>query len=158
MHKKLKLYISKFTYFKVLNAYKKLNFFLSPYDGKGFKYLAILTLRSNNIFCNLLSRSKITNKFLTKKFISCASFKLRVSKRRLKFIVTLFLKFLKKGLTLYPYIFLIKCPGYLRRYLFKKLRQNLKIHLIIFKHLTIFNGCRPKKKRRKKHIKFRSLR
>ena len=157
-HKRLKFFISNFTQFKILRLYKRLNSFLSPYESSGFNFLAILIIRANNIFCNLLGRSAVSQKFTTKKFLSCSSFKLTVSKRRLKFIVTRFLKFLKKGLTLYPYIFLIKGPIYLRRYIFKKLRQNLKVRLIIFDPLLIFNGCRSKKKRRKKHLKYRSLR
>ncbi len=94
------------------------------------------------------------------KFWSCGLLKLHCTKRKLKFIVYTLLKEIKKKIK-YLFLFLIKinCATFLHKFLYKNFKKLfLKSKFIIFDSFKIFNGCRSKKKRRKKHLKFRILR
>jgi hypothetical protein len=133
---------------------KPKNFFIH----KKSKYLLYITVKSNNIFINFLRFKNNKIKFL--KFWSSGLFSLNCTKRKLKFILYTFLKEIKKKLK-YTSFYLIKifCARFLNKFLYKNFKKLfLKSKFIIFASSKIFNGCRSKKKRRKKHLKFQILR
>ena len=125
---------------------------------KKVKYLLFVSIRSNNIFINFF-RSK-NNKVTLINFWSSGVFQLHCTKRKLKFVTYTLLKEITnklKGISFY--IIKIFCAQFLHKFLYKNFKKLfLKSKFIIFTSFKIFNGCRSKKKRRKKHLKFRILR
>jgi hypothetical protein len=160
----LKKKLNNYLKFLLLNNYslinkikkKDLNFFLK--NKKNKKYLLFINIRSNNIFINLFCFKK--NKLQLIKFWSCGIFKLHCTKRKLKFIIYTMLKEIKKKIK-YLSFFIIKifCSKFLHKFLYRNFKKLFfRSTFIIFNSFKIFNGCRSKKKRRKKHLKFRVLR
>lgn len=121
------------------------------------KYLLRLRIKRNNIFAILSILSG--DIFQVSKLWSCGLHKLNSSKRRLKFVVNTLLGIIFRGLRkIRKLIICIKCPRYLYKFIFRKIKSfGIKASLIVFDSSKIFNGCRAKKKRRKKHQKFRAL-
>lgn len=122
------------------------------------KYLLFINIHSNNIFINFL-RSK-NKKVKLIKFWSSGIFQLNCTKRKLKFVASTLLKEIKKKLkSISFYIIKIFCAQFLHKFLYKNFKKfSFKSKFIVFTSFKIFNGCRSKKKRRKKHLKFRVLR
>jgi hypothetical protein len=129
-----------------------------------------IKIKQNNIFCTLRKNQKI------KKIASAGLYKIRISKKFLKLnykkVIKLFLKKIKKKITFNNLLLNISCSKKFRK---KILRQVLKfrkkyykqfsykykkknyaeLFAISFKNKKCFNGCRPKKKIRKKRRRFR---
>lgn len=95
----------------------------------------------------------------TIKVWSCGLQQLNSSKRKLKFILNVILINIFKELKFFKnYIFCLKAPRFLYKFIFKIFKKiNLSPLLIIFDSIKIFNGCRVKKIRRKKYKRFRAL-
>jgi len=103
---------------------------------------------------------------LTKKSIftrSSGRYNVKITRKRLRFnyklIVRSFLREVKRKIKNKKKIrFLIEiiCPIRIRKKLVKLLVKSLKRHILIltFKEKKCFNGCRPKKMRRKKQKRF----
>ena len=158
---------------KKLDSYLKLfllhnNFFLTKiqllkkknfnFEKTKIHHLLFINIRSNNIFINLICNKNNCLKIV--KFWSCGLLKLHCTKRKLKFIVYTLLKEIKKKIK-YLFFFIIKinCATFLHKFLYKNFKKLfLRSKFSIFDSFKIFNGCRSKKKRRKKHLKFRILR
>lgn len=156
--KKLKKKLDTYLKFLLLNNYSLLNKIKKKFFNKKKKYLLCINIRSNNIFINLFCFKK--SKLHLIKFWSCGILKLHCTKRKLKFIVYTMLKEIKKKLK-YLSFFIIKifCAHFLHKFLYRNFKKLfLRSTFIIFNSFKIFNGCRSKKKRRKKHLKFRVFR
>ena len=121
-----------------------------------------ITIRStqNNIYCTL---SNVANKKVIF-VISSGKCKINTSKKSLKFnskqIIRTFLKKIRKHFKKGPStLIVINLPKRLRKSVLKTIRFSYlkkKSRLIIeLKNKKCFNGCRLKKKKRKKRSKFR---
>jgi len=124
-------------------------------------YALYLTISQNNIFSTCKDISKNLS-FFTK---SCGSFKIAISKKRLKFSASLFFyqirKFIKNILCNKISILFITSPRFLKKYISKyfisKLFETTCPFLLCFNPKKSFNGCRVKKLKRKKYKKNRIL-
>ena len=137
------------------------NFFLEDFNSDLFEelstYTAILVFRikQNNFFITLISRSTLK----VCKIWSCGLAKLHASKKNLKFIVNALiiqlLIYFKNKFRSAKFIFVIRGMSFLKKNMITRLafffRQREPI--FILKSAKIFNGCRSKKLRRKKHSK-----
>jgi len=137
------------SYFQVFRYFKGV---LPP-----FNLQLSINIFSNNIFLNL---SKILKPTTIKK-ASAGVFKVKITKKRLKHTVCVVLqKFLNK---IKPAIFrrnlvvLLISPKFLRKKILKLFRDSFMRRNIYIKikALKCFNGCRPKKKRRKKRARLK---
>lgn len=152
--------------FKRLKKQKKSRKFSSPYFQvfryfKGvlppFNLQLSINIFSNNIFLNL---SKILKPVTIRK-ASAGVLRVKITKKRLKHTVCVVLqKFLNKiKLALYRrnLIIILTSPKYLRKKILKLFRDSLKRRnlYIKIKPLKCFNGCRPKKKKRKKRARLK---
>jgi len=123
------------------------------------RYTVFLKVKQNNLFCTL--KNIITNRLLL--VASAGKLKLNVSKNKLFFLQKkIIFKFLKKVKWILKkqkssLILRLVCPLKLRRRVLRHVKILLKKRplVVIFSDLKIFNGCRPKKKRRKKGLKSR---
>jgi hypothetical protein len=120
------------------------------------KYLLSLNVCANNIFCNL-SYPAFESHNQTIFSLSSGKLNIKVSKKRLKPMLKLYLtslyKEVKKIIKSKVLLIEIKAPRKLRKKMSKSLyKAFLKDFSLLFnfKHLKSFNGCRPKKFRRKK--------
>lgn len=137
------------------NLLKKKIFLQTPQTSL---YLLYINIRSNNIFINLYSHKNYNFKLI--KFWSCGVLKFHCTKRKLKFTIYTILKEIKRQIK-YISFFIVKvfCAHFLHKFLYRNLKKLFfKFKFIIFNSFKIFNGCRSKKKRRKKHLKFRVFR
>ena len=123
------------------------------------KKLFVITLRikANNIFCTLVQNSTK----VTKHTGSCGKYKIKTSKRKLKFVTKSLLKiFFEKISSLikrkyFLHVNLIS-PKKVRRLMIKSLPSfEDKSVVLDLKAKKCFNGCRPPKKVRKKRRRFR---
>jgi hypothetical protein len=119
-----------------------------------------ITIRSNNVFVTLTGYKKKQNQYINLNFWSSGRLQLNCTKRKLKFIIYTMIKEIKKKVKFLQFFAIkISSAHFLHKYLYKTLKKFwYKTKYIIFTSLKIFNGCRSKKKRRKKHLKFRILR
>jgi len=130
-----------------------------------FKYISkynlhiVIRITQNNIFITFFD-------FITKKIIkkmSCGRLRLKSSKKKIKFNLNIILNkiifLIKKYFYFVKNILLkITAPRYLKKkiYNFFFFSINYNVHIIyIFDSNKAFNGCRVKKKRRKKRNFFR---
>ena len=122
------------------------------------KFILNFFIRVNNIFINLVMYYK--RKYINIKFWSAGIFDLVCSKKRIKFVITNILKNLKLILKkIKLYIIQIKGPKYFTKILYKNLKKfAYKSSYIFICSFKIFNGCRFKKLKRKKHLKYRAIR
>ena len=136
----------------------------NPLEQKEFqkkKYSTLLSIRitANNAFCNLKNNNK--NKLLA----VCSSGKYRVksSKKNLRFTVKLILSFfirkIKSKLKKKILLITIIAPSRIRKQIILYLSQTLKKKSLVVKvrEKKCFNGCRPAKKKRKKQKRLRIL-
>lgn len=116
------------------------------------KYHININVTPNNIFCTLKNLNK-------KKIVligSSGKYKLNISKKTLKFkqkiIILNFIEEIKKYLKKNLSIVYLTGPIKIRKNIIKQISLLLKNYrfLIKIKELKSFNGCRPKKKKRKK--------
>ena len=114
-----------------------------------------INISSNNIFLNL---GKITH-FNTIKKASSGLYGIKVTKKKLKHTVCVVLqKFLNKiKLIIHRHnlIIILTSPKFLRKKILKLFRDSFLRRNIFIKinPLKCFNGCRPKKKKRKKRAR-----
>ncbi len=132
------------------------------------KNLLILTINvgSNNIFCNLANKKGKT--YL--KSVSSGYYKMKVSKRSLRFyikdIVNLYLKDLSNKKIKFPKTLAVRISApikirkqivsLLKKALFKRFLKKKTI-IIEVNPLKVFNGCRAGKYRKKKRKSFKIL-
>lgn len=138
------------------------SFFLDEYafdlleEFNLYTVLLIFRIKQNNFFITFVN--SLTSKVL--KIWSCGLAKLNASKRTLKFIInTLVLQlviYFKNKFRKNNFIFLIRGMSFLKKNMIKRLAFFFKRckPLFIIKSVKIFNGCRAKKLRRKKHSKY----
>ena len=145
------------------NLYKKLKKLSLMYKNKFLKYKIFIKIRQNNVFCTLINIQ--TNNILL--VASAGKLKLNVSKKKLFFlqkkIVFKFLKKVRFILRSYksPIIVEFISPLKLRRRISKYLKfllRKKRTLFLSFRSLKILNGCRPKKKKRKKGLRFKTTR
>ena len=121
-------------------------------ENKKTKIQLNIKLTPNNVFCTL--RNLSTSKTILAR--SSGSYKLNVSKKKLKFsnklILNLFFKEIKIHLKNVLLFVQLSGPLKLRKAIIKQLSTRLRHKEIIIKtkELKCFNGCRSKKKKRKK--------
>jgi len=140
-----------------LKLYKKFKIFLAK------QVLIIrLVIQQNNIFLSCFSLKK---KLKTK---SATSFKIRISKKKLKsnsiYVLNKFFQLIEKKrhkISQYNHniILCFNAPKYLRKHILRKFLINFQTKTILLNLLPkkSFNGCRVKKMRRRKYKKFRIL-
>lgn len=116
------------------------------------KLKVTVKLTPNNVFCTL--KNLKTAKMLLAR--SAGNYKISVSKKKLKFsnklILQLFIRELKPFIKDNLIILQLAGPLKLRKSIIKQFAISLKSKELIIKtkELKCFNGCRPKKKKRKK--------
>jgi hypothetical protein len=141
------------------NLYKKLKKLSLLYKNKYLKYKIYIKIRQNNVFCTL--KNIQTNIIIL--VASAGKLKVNVSKKKLFFLQKkITFKFLRKvRFILRSYKFPISIefisPLKLRRQILKYLKFLLRKKrslFLSFQSLKVLNGCRPKKKKRKKGLRF----
>ena len=120
---------------------------------KNFKLKIFIRIRPNNIFCTL--KNLKTNKIILNK--SSGLYELQTSKNKLKYNIKIILQFFFKEIDKFfkkeKNILIEIIAGIrIRKKIFQFLKQKMKKKNIILyiKKKKSFNGCRPKKKKRKK--------
>jgi len=124
---------------------------------KNIKYKVSIKITANNIFCSLKQEKMLMT-------CSAGKYKIIITKRKLKFNSKLVLesffidlfKFLKKDDVV---LINLSAPKKLRKLIIKQIYFKFKDLQTIIKvnELKCFNGCRPKKQRRKKQKGLRIL-
>ena len=127
-------------------------------DIKKFRLCISIRIKSNNILCSL--KDKKLSKTL--KTISSGVYQIKISKKRLntnfKSVLKLFLTYVRKKIksqTKKSLIIKLIAPTRVRKKITKYILKGLGTirkspFLFIFKKKKCFNGCRPKKQRKKK--------
>ena len=125
---------------------------------KGFNLKIFIRVLPNNIFCTL--KDLKTEKTLIHR--SSGMYKLRTSKKNLKYNVKIMLQFFFKDIKNYfknekNVIIEITCGIKIRKQIIKFWKQKIKKKNVILQinEKKCFNGCRPPKKRRKKRTGLR---
>jgi ribosomal protein S11 len=157
---------NKFKYRRTLrikNLFKNNKYFLNKkvnliFDRENINYVINIKVTPNNIFCNLTTNNQKKTIIL----LSGGILKLNISKKKLKFASKYVLqKFLKNLRNLQKTFILIniKGPIKIKKNILKQLLHSLKGYkiLIDINSNKCFNGCRPKKIKRKKRKGFRIL-
>lgn len=124
-----------------------------------FNQILSIKIRANNVFCTLKNIIKL--KIL--KMCSAGKYKINVSKKSLKFnskiIITTFIKSIRNMLSRKGLIIRLSVPIRYKKKILKiitnLIRFNKRICLFEIKNNKCFNGCRPKKKNRKKQKRFK---
>ena len=146
--------------FKTLRRLKTLfkynNYLINPIfqsfitENNKIEYQITIKITANNTFCSL-------KKGKTLLFVSSAGKnKIKITKRKLKFnsklIIENFLESIAKYIKISYTLIIIKGPKKIRKNIIKQLASKLRNSKYIIKvnELKCFNGCRPKKKKRKK--------
>ena len=155
---KMLIRIKKFLKYKLY----KPSFQQSLFTDKLKKFLACFTVKvtSNNVFCNL--RCLVKNRTLQAS--SCGKYNIKVSRKKLKYAIKpVITSFLREAKTKIPsknlFVVLIaptKLRKYILKFLYSKLLQN-RHSVVKVKEKKCFNGCRVKKKKRKKQKGLRLL-
>jgi len=120
--------------------------------NKKIAYTIKIKIIPNNVFCTFIDN--IENK--TKLIVSAGKYKLNVSRKKLKFtskiILAKFIDEIKNQIKNSTILIDIYSPIKQKKSIIKKLISSLKKNKLIIKSLPVkcFNGCRPKKKKRKK--------
>lgn len=145
--------------------YRKTPFLSKDFYSFDKQYSQFLALRvtANNIFCIL--RNNTRNKTICS--ASSGKYNIKTSKKTLrfafKFVLTNFIKEIKTKIKTKNLLISIVAPIKLRKKIVKFLAQQLfhrnrKTNLILkIKEMKCFNGCRPKKVKRKKRKRFKIL-
>lgn len=126
-------------------------------ESKAVRFSISVKITPNNMFCTLISNKD--NKILLSK--SSGSYKINLSKKLLKYyhkiILSKFFLDVEKCKKESCLIINLISPLKLRKSIFRHIVFNFnKTKLYFnFKPLKLFNGCRPKKKKRKKQKSLR---
>jgi ribosomal protein S11 len=128
--------------------------FLQKNLNKKYFFRLVIKLKTNNIFCSLVN----TNLKKTLKVVSSGIYKIKTSKKSLKFstknILNIFLVTVKKKYKLFnkKLIINLTAPIRIRKKIIKQLAKSFKTNSLIINvaEKKCFNGCRPSKKKRKK--------
>jgi len=119
-------------------------------EKKDIEYEISIKITANNTFCSLKKGKNLL-------FVSSAGKnKIKITKRKLKFnsklIIENFLYSISKYIKKSSLIIIIKGPKKIRKNIIKQLSSKFRTnkYIVKLKELKCFNGCRPKKKRRKK--------
>ena len=164
MLKKKKNIYKKFQYNKKLRLeylLKNNKYFLrekATLNREKVNYIINIKITPNNIFCNLQTR----NQRRTIVLLSAGILKLNISKKKLKFTSKFVLQKFSKNLRSLRKKFVlinIKGPIKIRKKILRQLFYSLKSCKILVdvNSKKCFNGCRPKKIKRKKRKGFRIL-
>jgi hypothetical protein len=148
--KRNKLY-RKFSssYFQIFRCLKGV---LPPFDLR-----LSINIFSNNIFLNL---NKI-KQYNTLKRVSSGVYRIKITKKRLKHTVCIvlqkFLNTIKSIIYRRNLIITLTSPKFLRKKILKLFKDSFMHRNIYIKinPLKCFNGCRPKKKKRKKRARLK---
>ena len=106
----------------------------------------------NNVFCTFVDNIENKTKIIT----SAGKYKLNVSRKKLKFtskiIISNFINQVKSQVKNGTILIELLAPLKQKKGVIKKLITSFRKNKILFKSLAVkcFNGCRPKKKKRKK--------
>lgn len=160
-HKKLKE--KKITkQFKFVMKYREYSYYktllgISPIVRQYAKKQIYILIKANNIFC--LLKDLASKKILL--LYSSGQSKLHISKKTLRFnskiFISNFLILSKKYLKEKSFLFLTFLgPRNIRKKILKQITISLKKHVLVvdIRAKKSFNGCRPKKRRRKKRRGF----
>ena len=135
---------------------KSLFFLKKDFNKKKRCNRIYIRFTQNNVFCTLLNKS---NKISVTS--SSGKYKIKTSKKVLKFsskiILNSFIYEIFKKIHKSQLLINIIAPKFLRKKIIKQLKFKIKNKniLIEIQHNKSFNGCRPKKQRRKKRKGFR---
>lgn len=155
--KKSKSLKSKTIYRKRKN-FKKKSYFLNPHFQEIINTKSIyqkkinIRITPNNVFCTL----KNTQRNKTLKVASSGKYKIKTSKKTLSYstknIISTFLEEIKKLSPDKRLLINLIGPTRIRKNVLKQISKYLKKKSIIInvEDKKCFNGCRPKKKKRKK--------
>jgi ribosomal protein S11 len=130
---------------------KHIKIIKNVFINKNIFYYITIKVTPNNVFCTLK-----TKKNQTLIVLSAGILKIKTSKKKIKFSIKLiipkFLKNLKKVVNNKTSIINISGPKKIRKNILKQIFKNLTKTKLIFniKEKKCFNGCRAKKKKRKK--------
>jgi len=151
--KKLKILKKRIRNSSFFNNAKLINFGTIISEKEIMNYQLNIRITTNNVFCTL--KNLRTNKILLVR--SAGIYKLNVSKKNLKFlsklIIQKFIDEIKDKFKIKLAIIILTSPIKNRKIIIKQLKQlYIKGSKFIIKvnELKVFNGCRPKKKKRKK--------
>lgn len=142
---------------RVRNLFKYTRAYINPifqklytHEKKKIEYQISIKITANNTFCSLKKKNRVL-------YISSAGKnKIKITKRKLKFNSRLIIENFLEKISKYKkkdYILInLSGPRKLRKKIIKQLYTKLKHNKFFIKvnALKCFNGCRPKKKRRKK--------
>ena len=137
--------------FFIKRKFKKL--LKSLFLKKKIDYKINIKIIPNNIFCTLIRLKKKSETIL---LVSAGILKLKVTKKKLKYISKIlienFLNKIKKIIRKKISILNISGPIKIRKRILRQAIKTLKKNKMIInlEEKKSFNGCRPKKKRRKK--------
>lgn len=126
---------------------------------KKVHYQLSIRIKQNNIFCTFKNIRKKTTILVA----SSGKLKLKITKKTLKFsnkrIIKKFLNKIKNFSKMFNLVLLvdIKAPIKMRKFIIKQFSYLSTVSSLIFSvyENKCFNGCRPKKKKRKKQKRFR---
>ena len=130
---------------------------------KRHTYKIVIKITPNNVFCTLVKFRKL-NRIVCR--TSAGILKVAVSKKKLKFshkiILTKFITQISKIIFNLTDLILLKVIGpiKIRKSIILQFKTFLKKNVTLIietKPLKCFNGCRPKKQKRKKQKKFQIL-
>ena len=126
---------------------------------KKVRFKLSIRIKQNNIFCTLKNIKK-KNTILV---ASSGKLKVKITKKTLKFsnkkIIKKFLNKVKNFSKIFNLVLLVnlKAPIRIRKFIIKQFSDLSRTSSLIFSvyENKCFNGCRPKKKKRKKQKRFR---
>jgi len=131
---------------------------------RSFSRVLHIRINPNNVFFNLKKISKRKkSRIKTIAHASSGTFKIKLSKKRIKYNIYLlldsFLKKIRKHIYRKNLVIVLISPKHLNTKIVKFISELIKKRNLIFylKPLKCFNGCRPPKKRRRKQKGLRIL-
>lgn len=151
LRKKRIVFLRKHLRYKLYRPFSSLPFY---FRKKKKKLFLTITIKSNNIFCNLKNFS--TNR--TFKFCSAGKYKIKVTRKSLRYMfkptLELFFREIKKIIRKFFLCVIVLAPLRFRKQILKflhfKFLKMKKRCIVKIKEKKCFNGCSVKKKRRKK--------
>jgi len=139
---------------KIFVKYKHsiLNLSINKLKFNKSNFVLSIRLTQNNVFCTLYNTFENKTKLISSAGIA----KLKISKKMLKYNSKfVLLTFLEKAMLIIKNSNLcinLLCPKYLKRRILFQIKQILRNNIIILNVINnkAFNGCKQKKKKRKK--------
>jgi ribosomal protein S11 len=149
---------------RLRNLFKNDKYFLNKKSNLFFykekiNYMIDIKITPNNMFCCLKTGNSTKQTLI---LLSAGILKLNISKKKLKFASKYIMQKFLKNLRIIrkKYIFLnVKGPAKIKKYIVKQIITSLKHSKLLINicENKSFNGCRPKKIKRKKRKGFRIL-